>query len=264
MLKFRNLSSFEYVVIGLFSKKQATRYVKSTKKKTSSLHKLSVYTSGLLVIGVFIAVYWLMSGNRFPITAVKVIGERQHVSSTQLHNMIFPHIQAGFFSVKVSNLQQQLLLLPWIKQVDIRRVWPGQLVVRISEHKPAAIWNQTSILSADGDIITPSEGDIKTLNLPHFLGPQNKQELVWQQYLSMEEAISGLHLHISTLKLAERGAWEIVLNNGVRVILGTQDIDIRLNRFVKAYKKEFSRKSNNISYVDLRYTSGMAVGWKQG
>lgn len=270
MLKFKWLLMDKFLQIVFFGKKQATRHRKKVAKHTDEKHfwqRLSwqkIYWSlgCLTVVGVIAFGSWFFQANRFPISAVKVVGERQYVSSTTLHNVIFPHIQSGFFSVNVSNLQQQLLLLPWVKKVDVRKVWPGQLVVRISEHKPAAIWNQLFILSFAGEIISPPRKDIDMLALPKFIGPQSKQTEVWQQYLSMEAEISSLHLHILSLELAERGAWQLTLSNGIKVILGTQDISERFKRFVVAYKKEFSRNPDKISYVDLRYTSGMAVGWK--
>jgi len=256
--------------MAFFGKKQATRHRKTIVQspnnikfwQTWSWQKTYLISGCLLLITLFAFGSWFFQAKRFPISSVKVIGERHYVSSTTLHNVIFPYIQPGFFSVNVSNLQQQLLLLPWIKQADVRRVWPGQLVVRIFEHKPAAIWNQASVLSFDGKIISPPQKEIESLSLPQFIGPQSKQTEVWQQYLSMEKAISSLHLRILSLELAERGAWQLTLSNGIKVILGTQDVSERFERFVAAYKKEFSRSPNKISYVDLRYTSGMAVGWK--
>lgn len=253
-----------------FGKKQATRHRKIIAQRLKKVNfwqvlswqKIYLSLGCLLIIALFAFGTWFFQASRFPISSVKVIGERHYVSSTTLHNVIFPYIQPGFFSVNVPNLQQQLLLLPWVKQADVRRVWPGQLVVRILEHKPAAIWNQVSILSFDGEIISPSKKEIEALSLPKFIGPQSKQTQVWQQYLSMEEAISSLHLRILSLELAKRGAWQLTLSNDIKVILGTRDVSERFERFVAAYKKEFSRSPNKISYVDLRYTSGMAVGWK--
>jgi cell division protein FtsQ len=46
------------------------------------------------------------------------------------------------------------------------------------------------------------------------------------------------------------------------IVLGTNDILTRLRRFVHAYEKQLHMRQKDLAYVDLRYTSGMAIGWK--
>jgi cell division septal protein FtsQ len=46
------------------------------------------------------------------------------------------------------------------------------------------------------------------------------------------------------------------------VILGTHEKKQRLYRFVKAYNQSLKKDQASIAYVDMRYTTGMAVGWK--
>lgn len=64
------------------------------------------------------------------------------------------------------------------------------------------------------------------------------------------------------LELAQRGSWRFRLDNGMQVILGTHEKKQRLHRFVKAYNQSLKKDQASIAYVDMRYTTGMAVGWK--
>src|SRR5690606_32223424 len=107
---------------------------------------------------------------------------------------------------------------------DVRRVWPGQLVVHIAEHEPVAVWNEMSLISREAILFSPPLTDIQQLTLPKLYGPTNKQKTVWQQYRIMEEKISTLQLSINSLELATRGAWQLQLNNNIKVKLGTQDV----------------------------------------
>ena len=45
--------------------------------------------------------------------------------------------------------------------------------------------------------------------------------------------------------------------------LGKRDLELRLQRFCRAYPVVFADKPDELSSVDLRYARGMAVQWKQ-
>jgi len=66
------------------------------------------------------------------------------------------------------------------------------------------------------------------------------------------------------LELASRGAWQIMVAPDLLVILGTTDLPSRLTRFVNAYEKGLKTQVGKVAYIDMRYSSGMAVGWKSG
>ncbi len=223
---------------------------------------------GLSCVFVFFAVgysiFWCLDPTHFPITSVRFIGDRQNLSQEELREVIVSEINAGFFRLKVSTLQHHLLSLPWIKQADVRKVWPDQLVVRFEEHTPAAYWGDKGMISDLGTLYYPPSVKVSELNLPKLQGPEGKSHIVWQQFLVMEEILAPLNLTISQLILAPRGAWQLRLSNGITVVLGTNDILKRLNRFVQAYEKQLHLRQQEMSYVDLRYTSGMAIGWTSG
>jgi len=206
------------------------------------------------------SVFWCLDPAHFPISSVRFVGERKFLSQQELQEVIFAEVKTGFFGLKVSSLQHHLLSLPWIKQVDVRKVWPDQLVIHFEEHKPAAFWGDSGMISDMGALFYP---ELSKLNaeLPKLQGPDGRASSVWQQFLVMERALAPLNLTITHLTLAPRGAWHLQLSNGITVILGTNDILMRLQRFVHAYEKQLHARQNEMAYVDLRYTSGMAIGW---
>jgi cell division protein FtsQ len=67
---------------------------------------------------------------------------------------------------------------------------------------------------------------------------------------------------LTALRLDARGAWEFDLANGVTVRLGRRQVDERFERFVTTAAKLVSQRADDISYVDMRYTNGFAVGWR--
>ena len=85
-----------------------------------------------------------------------------------------------------------------------------------------------------------------------------------QRYLAIQGRLVEGGLRITALSLDARGAWEIDLDNGVRVRLGRRQVDERFERFVAAALPLVAQRGGDIDYVDMRYTTGFAVGWRGG
>jgi cell division protein FtsQ len=52
------------------------------------------------------------------------------------------------------------------------------------------------------------------------------------------------------------------LDNGVTVRLGRRDVDERIDRFIHTASQVISHRLNEIGYVDMRYSNGFAIGWR--
>lgn len=240
------------------------------KKRKTVRSILFATVKWLSSVGLFFAtaygVIWCLDPSHFPITTVKIIGQRHFLSANVLQETTVPYLQSGFFRLKVSSLQAQLLSLPWIKQVEVRKVWPNQLVIKFEEHTPAAYWINKGIkkglISQTGTLFFPEMKNLKNMELPFLEGPENRSTLVWQQWLQMNNTLADLNLKITHLSLVARGAWQLRLSNGFSVILGRNDELNRLQAFAKAYERHLKDRQFEIASVDLRYTNGMAVGWR--
>ncbi|MFI4937648.1 MAG: cell division protein FtsQ/DivIB [Candidatus Berkiellales bacterium] len=239
---------------------------RSDKKSLTPVKGRKRYVEAFIGACVFFSVgyflFWCFDPANFPILSVKFVGERKFIAEQDLRKMVRQEINEGFFRLKVSNLRAQLLSLPWVKEVDIRKVWPDQLVVHFAEHTPAALWDKAGLLSSKGTLFEPEFLAKKFSYLPLLTGPEGRHSQVWDQFSEMSEILAPLKLKITQMELAPRGAWQLRLSNGITVVLGTDDILQRLRRFVQVYQKQLSQRAREMAYVDLRYTSGMAIGWK--
>ncbi len=61
------------------------------------------------------------------------------------------------------------------------------------------------------------------------------------------------------LRLSERRAWELELDNGAVLELGRQDLAARLGRFTTAYQRTLARLPARAYRIDLRYPNGFAL-----
>lgn len=218
---------------------------------------------GILFILAVIGSKALWDPKRFPVLEVKIIGSLQFQDKDQVQKSLLPELSKGFYGLSVNELKKNLLDLSWIESSEVKRVWPGTIQVNVIERKPAVIWNQTNLISDKGDLfVVKHKKEIERVeNYPKLEGPEGRHSLVWQNYLVMGKVLKPMGLKISKLTLSPRGSWEIILENNLKIILGTREVLPRLRSFVCAYDKLTSQRTNEIAYVDLRYTSGMAVGW---
>jgi cell division protein FtsQ len=69
-------------------------------------------------------------------------------------------------------------------------------------------------------------------------------------------------MRVAALRLDARGAWEMDLDSGVTVRLGRREVDERIERFIHTASQVIAHRLNEISYVDMRYSNGFAIGWR--
>lgn len=242
--------------------KDHTSYDPQTEKR---LRFLSWLFRLCVIVALISALTWgwsMFKDPQFlPIKTVKIIAPYQHVTKKSLESVVMPYVPAGLLSVNADGLQQQLLQIPWVYSASIKRVWPNQLTITITEQQPVAIWNVTSLLNAAGDIFSPPPATFPA-GLPLLDGPDGQQALVLQQYQQFGAQLAPFHLTIAHLSLDQRRSWQMVLNNGVVLVLGKEDPTARFNRFIAVYNKVFSNPQQAALRVDMRYSDGFAVQWQ--
>ncbi|HET9843695.1 MAG TPA: cell division protein FtsQ/DivIB [Gammaproteobacteria bacterium] len=239
-----------------------SRFKRSSISRYIPLKKFLVgFSLGLFVVLLASSIYLLSSLKLFPIRYVEVVGNHEHVPHVEIYEVMQPGLLKGFFGLSVNRLRKELCSLPWIKHAIVRRVWPNKVLIKIVEHEPLAVWNNQAILTKNGALITPKNVSLVE-SVPYFFGPEGKYHQIIAEWRKMGETLAKIDLNITHLELAPRGAWQLTLDNGITVRLGTHDIQSRLDRFVRAYDKVLFKQEKTIEYVDLRYTIGLAIGWK--
>ncbi|MDP1602185.1 MAG: cell division protein FtsQ/DivIB [Legionella sp.] len=221
--------------------------------------------TGLIICAIFLAAHliyiYIADPRRFPINTVKIAATYHHITHKQLETILEGYLNASFFSLPIARLQNELENLDWTDKVQVERIWPDVLKIRLVEKTPVAIWNN-AMLTEDGAIFNEG-GKLTEDSLPRLSGPHNQAREVLQVYKKMSKILTEYGLHVATLEWRENEAWELTLSNGVRLRLGKRSLETRINRFCKAYPAVFAAKSEQLVSVDLRYPRGMAVQWKK-
>ncbi len=216
----------------------------------------------LLLAAIFFAWFKLYQQNAMPFKQVKIITTANYIPRQQLQRIVKDNLQGGFFSIKIDLLKNELSKLAWVDGVAIKREWPNRLQILITEQQPVARWDQTQIFNSLGHLFTPPVSSIPK-QLPSLQGPASLSKSIWQQYQAFNVLIASLGLSIDQLQVSQRLSWQLRLSNGLWVVLGREDIDQRLQRFVRLYQRVILQKNKQAVSVDMRYPNGMAVRWKE-
>jgi cell division protein FtsQ len=199
-----------------------------------------------------------------PIQSVSVSGRFQRVAPVDVERIVKQQVRgAGLLSVNLDSVRHSIHKLPWVDAVSVQRAWPRGLHVLVIEQVAAARWGDNGLLNTRGELFSKDETHMPP-ELAQLSGPDGKESLVAQRYLSAQGRLTQAGLRLTAMRLDARGAWEFDLSNGVTVRLGRRQIDERFDKFINAALKLVTQRGDDISYVDMRYTNGFAIGWRGG
>lgn len=210
------------------------------------------------IAGIYFGIAGLL--NR-PIDMLVINGSFQRVSALQLEALVEPYARAGFLHTDLNAVRAVLRALPWVAQADVRRRWPGKLVVNITEEAPVACWGERGLLNAKGELFLP-QADHVPAELPRLNGPPGTEALVTSRFFAVQEQLEHRGMAAIAVALDARGAWTLRLSNGMEVRLGAKSLDQRIARFLQVLDGVLPQMAADVAYVDMRYPNGFAIGWK--
>ena len=213
----------------------------------------------VLFIGAIAALAWALDR---PLRVISMDGAFQRVSPGQIEKAVAPFTRAGFMSADLDRIQRSVEAVPWVDHARVERRFPNGLHVTVVEETAAARWGQAGLLNTRGQLFVREATHVPA-ELPRLSGPEGTESQVAQRYLSAQGRMLEAGMRIAALRLDERGAWEMDLDSGVTVRLGRRDVDERLDRFIRTASQVIAHRLNDITYVDMRYSNGFAIGWRQ-
>lgn len=215
----------------------------------------------LVTWGLDMGVRLLADPMTLPIKDVRVRGELHYLTPEALEQSVIPVATGGFLRVDVREVRKAALALPWIDDAQVRRLWPDTLRVSVIEQVPVARWMAGGLVNNRGELFTPDPSTYPE-NLPNLGGTVGSAADMLDHLHRLNQVFASIKLTVTTLQVDERRAWNIILSNGIQLLLGRKDLDNRLARFLRVYSSALAPQAERIGQVDLRYSNGFAVGWK--
>lgn len=199
-----------------------------------------------------------------PVAAVTVSGETLYLDKTVLANNTISVLTGGLLSTDLEKVKSEIQAHPWVYQIKVNRRWPASLQLDVREEVPVARWGNSGLLNHEGDIFWPEQSEQYT-QLPQLQGPSSNTGKIMSQYYDLNQMLRNIGLQVVGLNLEARGAWTLQLNNGVRLVVGREQIVERLDRFIKLYQSRLRNdaEAGRIEQIDIRYNNGLAVKWRK-
>jgi cell division protein FtsQ len=188
----------------------------------------------------------------FPFRQITVHGA-DHAETRQAVRALAPRLTGGFFSMDLDGVHAAFEKQPWVRQAQVRRLWPGRLVVNLEEHRAAASWNDRALLDVYGEVFegSPWRG------LPRFYAPEGMEREAARRYGEFAAIVAPLGLRVEQLVVSARQSWRLRLTGGISVELGREKLGERLARFARFYPRAVAAVGP-IPRVDMRYPNGFA------
>ncbi len=222
----------------------------------------------LLVIALALAAWhWrtafpgLPVGGVAPVQRVLVEGPFEHVDTTQVENAVLPHLSGGFFTVDLDAIKAAAESVPWVAAAQVMREWPDRVRIVVIEERPAWRWGGSGLLNADGELFVV-DIDTAAWDLPRLDGPDGSEARVVGWYEEINAILDGCEQRAASVELDARRALRLGLEAGPELKLGGDAVAARVRRFCEVVVVELAMALERVAYVDMRYTNGFAVGWR--
>ncbi|MEM7220129.1 MAG: cell division protein FtsQ/DivIB [Pseudomonadota bacterium] len=160
----------------------------------------------------------------------------------------------------LDDLRAEVSRLPWLDQVSVRRRWPGTLSVAVRKAHIVARWGRGGYVAGSGKLIDATADAKEGLPLLDCVTAAPSRAMDVFQLVSA--SVAEFALAPTRLVESPLGEWTAVLDNDVRIVLGREDLDGRLERFRIGYRDELGARAGWIDTVDARYHNGLAVRWR--
>jgi len=250
-------------------KRVANKRLQSLQQVTANVQHLyhAVWLRKVLLLSVvmlllILAYQKLMHAEQLQVKRVIFNGDFEYLSQDAMKASVKQDVVGNLISIRLDKIYQDVMALPWVEDVSVRRRWPGELVISVTEKKPAATWNEHQLISMRGAVFTPSSQDHLPA-LPVLSGPEGTHADMLAEYASIQALFAPLDLQVQALSQDERQSWQLNVKQGFKIRLGRKAIDERLQRFVHLYPRYFKKQKNKIRYFDMRYSNGLAVAWQE-
>ena len=167
-----------------------------------------------------------------------------------------PLVSLPFLSA--TEIRERLERVPLVKTASVRKLYPNELVVTLTEREPHAIWQldgELHVTAADGTVLGPIEDD-RFVHLPLVVGEEANVRT--GEYLALLDAAGPLKNRIRAGTLVSGRRWTLKMDNGMDVRLPEHGAADALARLMKL-EREQKILEKDVLAIDLRMLDRIVV-----
>jgi len=212
----------------------------------------------LLGLAVLAGGWWSVFGDSrsWPIRWLEVGGELERLTASQIRAAVAGHAHRGFFGIDVNAARAAVESLPWVARAAVARQWPDALSITVVERRAVARWNAEALVGADGALFRVA-GVASMQGLVDLAGPPERHEQVVGRWRDIVGLLRPRGIAATRVEMDARGSWRVVLADGPELLLGRDQIERRLRRFLSV-RTALARRGP-IARIDLRYPNGLSL-----
>ncbi len=195
---------------------------------------------------------WLMSLKGVTVT---VTNQTRWLDKVQLKQNILHRMDNRWLTVSIQDIKAAAEQIDWVDKVEVRRVWPARLELKIYEQKPLACWNGMALTNRKKLIAMKKcpgqwvKVAAQKQFITHFVALQDKLQQMAQQF----------NLLVRKININDRGTWVLTTNKKLQLIARNKDIQQSLQLWLDVLKQKQFPNLDQIKKIDLRYPNGFAV-----
>ena len=148
--------------------------------------------------------------------------------------------------------RERLLAVPLVKTASVRKLYPDELEIAVTEREPYALWQSHGdvfVVSADGTVIDRLN-DVRFIRLPLVVGEGAAARAT--AFVKLMEGAPELRSRVRAGMLVGNRRWTLKLDNGVEVRLPEEGAADALVRFVRLVREDKILERDLLS-IDMRY-----------
>jgi len=173
----------------------------------------------------------------------------------QYDDLIKPVLGNKYF-IELSEINENVEKHPWVSKATAERIFWNKIRVTVENHDIAMKWGSDGFISSKGILFTPRF--LITSDAPIAIVSDDKIEQFYTDftnYKSILDPVEITHFERSNID-------QLTLDSNIKIILGYQKQNERLELFVKVYEnlKKY-KKVRTRGIFDMRYPKGFALSY---
>jgi len=193
----------------------------------------------------------------FRITAVAINGRKQ-LSQDEVLGIGGVNGRSSLLFLDAATVRDKLKANPWIADATVLKLYPGQLMIELTERKAFALWQEAgrlSVIADDGAVLEPYVSR-RFLALPLVVGKgADTQARDFLALLARYPQVNSITK--AAIYVGER-RWNLRLKDGLDIRLPEQDVGNAL-AMLSRLDKEDKLFSRDIVAVDMRLPDRLVV-----
>lgn len=216
----------------------------------------------LLIVAALLPLAPRLGGTRAAVR-LQVAGDLQRVSPDAVRLAVAGRLNADFYELDLVAVKAAVEALPWVARARVERAWPDAVRVHVWEHHAVARWNERALLSGQDSVFEPDALDGDLAALPRLAGPDGQQAAVRAAFDALRGALAETPFVPASLTQNARGAWIATTVDGIELRLGRGAPTDAVARLAGPVRTALEGRLQEVTYVDLHYINGFAVGWRE-